>query len=130
VGFDREELTHLEKEMPGTCLARVRVYASPGGTGTAIEMRPNGVEFGGVIHSKDKLQILFEKVVMLGPAGRESSSASRAYQLGAGDVIKITVFNHDDLTKEVTVDSEGKINYALLGDLSVGGKTARELQDE
>src|SRR5207247_127567 len=112
VGLDREDIPSLEKDMPGTCLSRVRIYTSVGGAGTSLEIRPNGVEFGGVIHSKDKLQILFEKVVMLGPARRETAAASRAYQLGAGDVIKITVFNHEDLTKEVPVDSEGKISYA------------------
>jgi polysaccharide export outer membrane protein len=38
----------------------------------------------------------------------------------AGDQLDVTVFNHPDLSRKVTVDSSGRIAYPLIGSLSVG----------
>lgn len=40
-----------------------------------------------------------------------------AYRLGNGDKLKITVFNHDDLTGEYTVDSVGNVSIPLVGSI-------------
>lgn len=130
IGLPDSSLPSQEKEMKGTCLEKYRVLSSYGGAGSSLELSPKGFEFCGVIRSKSGLQIVFEKVVSLGAGRSGEPAASRSYRLGAGDVIKITVFNHEDLTKESLVGPDGKISYTLVGDVQVAGRTAREVQDE
>jgi polysaccharide export outer membrane protein len=48
------------------------------------------------------------------------------YRLGAGDQIRITVFNEPDLTGPFTVGSQGAIAYPLVGSIRAGGLTVPE----
>jgi polysaccharide export outer membrane protein len=52
-----------------------------------------------------------------------ASAEDANYVLGAGDVIKITVFNNPDLTLETRVSEGGTISYPLVGELKLGGIT-------
>jgi polysaccharide biosynthesis/export protein len=45
------------------------------------------------------------------------------YQLGAGDIIRVTVFQNPDLTIETRVTENGTISYPLVGTVKVGGMT-------
>lgn len=59
------------------------------------------------------------------------------YQIGAGDSIRIVVFQNPDLTVETRVTENGTISYPLIGSVRVGGMTipaaeaaiAKALQD-
>ncbi len=42
------------------------------------------------------------------------------YSLGTGDLLRVTVFGHEDLSGEFEVDSAGRISLPLIGDLPVG----------
>lgn len=44
-------------------------------------------------------------------------------QLGAGDVIKITVFGSPDLTLETKISETGRITYPLIGEVYLSGLT-------
>lgn len=48
------------------------------------------------------------------------------YRLGAGDQIRITVFNEPDLTGPFTVGSQGSIAYPLVGSIRADGLTVPE----
>ncbi|MBL8548310.1 MAG: polysaccharide export protein [Hyphomonadaceae bacterium] len=48
------------------------------------------------------------------------------YKLGAGDQIRITVFNEPDLTGPFTVGAQGNIAYPLVGTIRAGGLTVAE----
>ncbi len=48
-------------------------------------------------------------------------AAAPEYRLGAGDVLRITVFQNPDLTLETRVTEAGVISYPLLGPVRVGG---------
>jgi len=52
------------------------------------------------------------------------------YIIGPGDVIGISVWKDDSLTKSVVVLPDGKITFPLLGDLAAGGKTVAQLKRE
>ncbi len=41
------------------------------------------------------------------------------YSLGTGDLLRVTVFGHEDLSEEFEVDSAGRISPPLIGDLLV-----------
>lgn len=68
-----------------------------------------------------RLLIAFCFGAMLLPAA--VAADAREYVLGAGDVIRITVFQNPDLTVETRVTENGSITYPLVGAVSVGGLT-------
>lgn len=45
------------------------------------------------------------------------------YMLGAGDVVRITVFQNPDLTTEARVSESGMLTFPLIGPVAVGGKS-------
>jgi polysaccharide biosynthesis/export protein len=51
-------------------------------------------------------------------------AADASYLLGAGDVLRITVYNNADLSLETRVSEAGTISYPLIGDVQVEGLTA------
>src|SRR5262245_28474405 len=121
-----------EKDFPEGCLRSYRISPAANGTGATIELQPRDVEFGGVVRTGGNLQLVFERVAHLGGPGPASDhpSAMRDYKVGPGDVLKITVFGHEDLSKPVNVGSDGRINYSLLGAVDVAGKTPLQIQDQ
>ena len=50
------------------------------------------------------------------------------YQLGSGDIVHITVYDHPELLTDTRVDEQGKISFPLIGNVSVAGKTAAVAQ--
>jgi polysaccharide export outer membrane protein len=60
-------------------------------------------------------------------AGAQTSTAPAAatanaeYKLGAGDVVRIVVYQNTDLTLETRVSETGVISYPLLGNIRIGG---------
>jgi polysaccharide export outer membrane protein len=48
-------------------------------------------------------------------------SASAEYRLGAGDVVRILVYQNPDLTLETRVAETGLVSYPLLGNVRIGG---------
>ncbi|ANQ85406.1 polysaccharide export protein EpsE [Azoarcus olearius] len=57
------------------------------------------------------------------PALGASPAAQREYVLGAGDVIRISVFQNPDLATESRVSESGAITFPLIGSVEVGGKS-------
>lgn len=56
----------------------------------------------------------------------EDQATPAEYRLGAGDQIRITVFNEPDLTGQFTVGSQGTIAYPLVGSIRAGALTVPE----
>nr|WP_082568205.1 polysaccharide export protein EpsE [Pelomonas sp. Root1217] len=48
-------------------------------------------------------------------------AAAAEYRLGAGDVVRINVYQNPDLTLEARVSETGVISYPLLGNIQIGG---------
>ncbi len=75
------------------------------------------------------LRVLSLMALLLGlsatPALAQNAPAANAgqadYVLGAGDVIKISVYQSPDLTLETRVSETGVISYPLLGQVKLGG---------
>ncbi len=57
------------------------------------------------------------------------SADTEQYQLGAGDKLRVTVFNETDLSGEFVVDGSGAVNLPLVGAVDARGSTARQFQD-
>lgn len=55
------------------------------------------------------------------------AAQSKAYTLGPGDKVKITVFGEEQLSGEFEVDSTGKISMPLAGDVPAVGQTVNQV---
>lgn len=64
--------------------------------------------------------------VMIGLSSAQA--ADGGYRLGPGDELRVTVFNHPDLSGEFTVSGEGVIALPLVGDVEAGGLTPQEVE--
>lgn len=58
----------------------------------------------------------------------EDNSIHTAYRLGAGDELKITVFNQEDLSGEYTVSGSGQISLSLIGSIDAKDLTLQQLK--
>ena len=52
---------------------------------------------------------------------KAAAAASPEYRLGAGDVIRIVVYQNPDLTLETRVSETGYVSFPLLGNIRIGG---------
>jgi polysaccharide export outer membrane protein len=52
------------------------------------------------------------------------------YQIAPEDVLEITVWKEEGLTRQVLVRPDGGISFPLAGDIHAAGKTAPQLQQE
>lgn len=55
------------------------------------------------------------------PAAAQTATAAAEYRLGAGDVVRISVYQNPDLLLEARVSESGVISYPLLGSVAIGG---------
>ncbi|MBN8261083.1 MAG: polysaccharide export protein [Xanthomonadales bacterium] len=66
----------------------------------------------------------------------DSASASGAYEgasdyrIGAQDLLNISVFGVEELTRDVRVNSNGHISLPLVGTVMAGGRTIPELESD
>ena len=66
----------------------------------------------------------------IGPTASHKALLATDYIIGPGDVIGISVWKDDSLTRTVVVLPDGKITFPLLGDLVAGGKTVAQLKKD
>lgn len=59
-----------------------------------------------------------------------AAAASPDYIIGCGDVLDISVWKDEALTRQVTVLPDGKIHYPLIGEFVAEGKTVGALREE
>lgn len=52
------------------------------------------------------------------------------YRIGALDLLQISVFQLEDLDREVRVNSSGMVSLPLIGAVAAGGRTVAELEKE
>ena len=59
-----------------------------------------------------------------------AESPKTAYIIGPGDVLDISVWKNEALTKLVTVLPDGRISFPLIGQMMAGNKTVAQLHQE
>ena len=52
-----------------------------------------------------------------------AASAQQEYIIGEGDLLRIMVYDHQDLTTEARVSGDGKITFPLIGEVAVSDQT-------
>jgi polysaccharide biosynthesis/export protein len=63
-----------------------------------------------------------------GTGGAVAAITSSEYRLGAGDVIRISVFQNPDLTLEARISDLGSISYPLVGQVRLEGLTTGQAE--
>jgi polysaccharide export outer membrane protein len=61
--------------------------------------------------------------------GQEEASARTQYQIGAGDVLEISVWKNEQLSRPVTVRPDGMISLPLINDVQAAGLTPMQLRE-
>lgn len=62
------------------------------------------------------------------PTDPRDAAANRDYVVGAGDVLRISVYQSADLSLEARVSERGVISYPLLGQVAVGGLSVSQVE--
>lgn len=57
-----------------------------------------------------------------------AAAADNDYRLGAGDLLRISVFGSPDLSAELRVSESGNITYPLVGAISVAGRSPAQVE--
>jgi polysaccharide export outer membrane protein len=55
---------------------------------------------------------------------------SPAYRIGSGDILDISVWKDEALTKRIPVLPDGTISFPLVGKVTAGGRTLEEFKDD
>ena len=59
---------------------------------------------------------------------RPAGTAGQDYRIGAGDILRVTVYGHDDLTQTVVVQPNGTFVYPLIGAVAAAQSTPAEVE--
>jgi polysaccharide export outer membrane protein len=62
------------------------------------------------------------------PSPAATASPSPEYQIGPEDILKVTVYGHEDLTRTVVVQSDGTFVFPLIGRVKGGDLSPKELE--
>lgn len=73
---------------------------------------------------------MMASLFMVASLGAQASSPTGEYVLGAGDQIRITVFQSPDLLLETRVNAAGSISYPLIGSVQLGGLTVSQAEQK
>jgi len=75
---------------------------------------------------------LVAMALVLGPpcsaVAQTTGGAVQEYRVGPKDVLKVTVWGHEDLTRLVVVSADGTFQFPLVGDVAAGGLTPGEIE--
>ena len=84
-----------------------------------------------------KVKLLFALLICLAAVTVPAEAAvtgtpatGQDYIIGPGDVLEISVWKEEALTKLVTVLPDGKITFPLIGEVAAGGWTVAQLKKE
>jgi len=58
----------------------------------------------------------------------EQGGSGEEYVIGASDIVRVTVWQHPELTAEMPVRRDGKISIPLLDDVQAAGLTPKQLK--
>jgi polysaccharide biosynthesis/export protein len=81
-----------------------------------------------VLLRRGAARLLLPLLLLLAPGVTHAQDTSAAYRLGAGDGIRITVFQNPNLTLETRIGEDGSITYPLIGRVRVGGLTIADAE--
>ena len=82
----------------------------------------------GVLARTACVMLLFMYVTVMLTFAEDTRAQSGLFPLGAGDLVRITVFRNPDLTTETRVAEDGSLTFPLVGVVRVDGANTTELE--
>ena len=77
------------------------------------------------------LALLLMVLGLVGPGLASAQRNNEGYTLNAGDSVRIHVYGEEELSfDQLLIGQNGRISYPFLGELTVAGKSASQLQAE
>ncbi len=70
---------------------------------------------------------LFVAIVAAPVSAQDETAAPSGYRVGAGDVLRVEAYNHDEVSGEFAVEVEGEITFPMIGRVEVAGSTTSEI---
>ena len=85
----------------------------------------------GRINFSRKVKILIVCILLMSISDNALAAETEPpyYRIGPNDVLNIFVWREEALTRDVTVMSDGRISFPLIGNVMAQGKTTAELKD-
>jgi polysaccharide export outer membrane protein len=74
--------------------------------------------------TRTALSLVFAALISLAPA---TAGAADEYTIGPGDLLRIVVWSHDDLSRDYPVLGDGSLPFPLLGRVNADGLTAAQV---
>lgn len=74
--------------------------------------------------SPETMQTAFDPVAVVGEVAVDEAD----YQIGANDLLTVTVFQIEDLDREVRVNNAGQVSLPLVGSIQAAGRTVDQLE--
>ncbi|MBA7556160.1 hypothetical protein ES705_48859 [subsurface metagenome] len=79
--------------------------------------------------AKRSLIVFLVSVMLLTGTPVFFAEGNLSYTIGPGDVLEISVWQHPELDKTVTVRPDGRMSFSLIGDVNPAGLTPAELDE-
>lgn len=79
------------------------------------------------LSSTAALRVIRALGLLLAVAAGFGVAPAQEYTIGPGDVLKITVWGHEDLSKDYPVTLDGQVPFPLIGAVQAAGLTTSEL---
>ena len=77
---------------------------------------------------KIRRSIAIIAVISFGHVAFADQSLEDEYQISVGDTVRVSVFGHDDLSKECQIDNSGRCSLPLINYVDAAGLTAPQLE--
>jgi polysaccharide export outer membrane protein len=72
---------------------------------------------------------IFALFVQFSAIGGAWAQSEPLYKLGPGDILRVTVYGHEDLSGEFAIGAAGTIPVPLVGEIQAAGYSVQELKD-
>jgi len=79
--------------------------------------------------TKISLIVSLISAVLLAATPAFFAAEDLSYTIGPGDVLEISVWQHPELDRIVTVRPDGRMSFSLIGDVNANGSTPAELDE-
>jgi len=79
--------------------------------------------------TKTSLIVPLVSVLLLASTAAFFAEENLTYNIGPEDVLEISVWQHPELDRTVTVRPDGRISFSLIGDVNAAGLTPAELDE-
>ncbi len=60
----------------------------------------------------------------------QAQNTNKSFVLGPGDILQVSVWKDEALTREILVRPDGSFSFPLAGQIQAAGKTVRKVQEE